>query len=101
MTRKSPGPACRVCGCTEWQACSEGCWWVKVEPEAKPLCSACSGTADDMADAVKRSVKLLDGPGQPRRKIDLAVAIGRAAIRRRNVRFKAEGRNPDPAWGNR
>ncbi len=30
-------PACRVCGCTDDNACLGGCWW--IEPD---LCSACA-----------------------------------------------------------
>jgi protein gp37 len=30
--------ACRVCGCTENNACDEGCWWVEED-----LCSSCIG----------------------------------------------------------
>lgn len=99
--RRSDEPACRICGCTEHAACDEGCSWVKVEASSPPLCSACSGTAGDMAEAIKRSVKLLTAAGNPRRKIDHADAIGRAAIRRRNARAKIEASNPDPAWGSR
>lgn len=29
--------ACRVCGCSHYDPCEEGCWW--VEPD---LCSACA-----------------------------------------------------------
>jgi len=29
--------ACRVCGCTESNACRGGCWWV-----GRDLCSACA-----------------------------------------------------------
>lgn len=29
-------PACRVCGCTQTRACSNGCAWVEVD-----LCSTC------------------------------------------------------------
>lgn len=36
-----PGPACRVCGCTDDNACQGGCWW--VEPD---LCSACADDAE-------------------------------------------------------
>jgi hypothetical protein len=32
----SPGPACRVCGCTDDRACPGGCSW--AEPD---LCSRC------------------------------------------------------------
>ncbi len=107
--RKSTEPACRVCACTEHNACDEGCSWVKVEPGSPPLCSACSGGVGDMAEAIGRGIKLLGGPRRPDRplgglsrlKIDQALVIGLAARRRRNARVKAEARNPDPAWGNR
>lgn len=33
-------PACRVCGCTEFDPCEDGCWWVEGD-----LCSACQGGA--------------------------------------------------------
>ena len=36
--RKSDEPACRVCGCTEDNACEGGCTWVEED-----LCSACVG----------------------------------------------------------
>lgn len=101
MTRKSSDPACRVCGCTEHNACDEGCSWARVAKGEAPLCSACSGGAGDMTEAVKRGVKLLDGPGLPRRKIDYAVAIGRAAVRRRNARVKSEANIIDASWGSR
>jgi hypothetical protein len=29
--------SCRVCGCTDYQACPSGCWWVEFD-----LCSACA-----------------------------------------------------------
>ena len=32
----APERACRVCGCTEDNACEGGCWWVEDD-----LCSAC------------------------------------------------------------
>jgi hypothetical protein len=31
--------ACRVCGCTQGNACRGGCWWVEFD-----LCSACVET---------------------------------------------------------
>lgn len=37
------GPACRVCGCTENQACAGGCWWVPDPTMQGDLCSACQG----------------------------------------------------------
>ena len=45
---KHDGPACRVCGCTENNACIDRvyvgigpvmCHWVKVEGATEPLCS--------------------------------------------------------------
>lgn len=36
-----PCAACRICGCTETNACPGGCWW--VEPD---LCSACHRAMD-------------------------------------------------------
>jgi hypothetical protein len=97
--RKSSEPACRVCGCTEHNACDEGSSWVSTERGSPPLCSACSGGAGDMEEAIKRGVTFLRRPGIAA--ANEAVAIGRAAIRRRNARVKAERRNPDPAWGGR
>jgi hypothetical protein len=32
------GSACRVCGCTDNDACEEGCYWVEAD-----LCSSCAG----------------------------------------------------------
>lgn len=29
--------ACRVCGCSHYDPCEEGCWWVESD-----LCSACA-----------------------------------------------------------
>lgn len=34
-------PTCRVCGCTEWNACPEGCWWVTDPQGMGDLCSSC------------------------------------------------------------
>jgi len=33
-----PG-VCRVCGCTDDEACFGGCWWVDA---AQTVCSACA-----------------------------------------------------------
>lgn len=32
------GAACRICGCTDDNACDGGCWWV----DTSPLCSTCA-----------------------------------------------------------
>ena len=37
------GPRCRVCGCTQDNACPEGCEWVEHD-----LCSACVGADPDV-----------------------------------------------------
>lgn len=37
-------PYCRVCGCSDDDACPGGCYW--VEPD---LCSACAGAAKEPA----------------------------------------------------
>lgn len=47
------GTVCRVCGCSEPDACEGGCTWVEAEAceggeiwAETGLCSACAGTAD-------------------------------------------------------
>ena len=65
---KNDGPACRVCGCTEHNACllddaghvdlAMTCSWVRTTGhDAGPLCTACAGTADDLAEAMTRARK--------------------------------------------
>lgn len=34
--------ACRVCGCTDCQACEGGCWWVAAD-----LCSSCADNSSN------------------------------------------------------
>lgn len=41
---------CRVCGCTDDEACRGGCWWV-ADPEGGDLCSACEPSKDEEAAA--------------------------------------------------
>lgn len=99
---KNDGPACRVCGCTEHNACFVllpltakqkleryapnviGCSWVKVEGATPPLCSACSGTEADMAEAITRGCRMLLQHSTAG--IDMAVTIGKAALARRKRR---------------
>ncbi len=38
---------CRVCGCTEDEACEGGCWWVEHDFELGSLCSSCAGSRAD------------------------------------------------------
>lgn len=47
-------PACRICGCTDEQACPAGCSWAP-DPEGGDLCSACEPAAwREFAQAVGR-----------------------------------------------
>ena len=56
--------SCRVCGCTENNACDEGCWWVEED-----LCSSCVGKKAPEGDrpvkywmvGKKRAGRELDG----------------------------------------
>lgn len=112
---KNDGPACRVCGCTEHNACvietaadvlplTERiakavrmpatrmpriltCSWVRPEANTPPLCSACSGTEDDMAEAIARGCRMLQHHSTAG--IDMAVTIGKAALARRKKRQNA------------
>lgn len=38
---------CRVCGCTEMQACPDGCYWTEAD-----LCSACTVGDEDIESVV-------------------------------------------------
>ena len=64
------GPSCRVCGCTDDNACTGGCWWVD-----DGLCSSCAGPAEpdpavvDLVAALRVSVEAArarrEGGGRP------------------------------------
>jgi hypothetical protein len=109
---KNDGPICRVCGCSENNACTEiddcarqrtrgdmietvayrgpvGCHWVRVEGSTPPLCSACSGTEADMAEAIARGCRMLQQHSNAG--IAMALTIGKAALARRKRR-QAENR---------
>lgn len=57
--------ACRVCGCTEAQACPGGCCWVPDPEDLGPLCSACLGpvivAATQLRGRVRNALAMLDG----------------------------------------
>lgn len=37
------GDVCRVCGCTDREACPGGCWWFYDSGDTRgPLCSSCA-----------------------------------------------------------
>jgi hypothetical protein len=102
--RKSSEPACRCCGCTEHNACEEGCAWVKVEKGSPPLCSACSGTTADLSETLKRADALLGKFSftvDPRHTVGVLRSMARAAMRRSSARMKAESARPDKSWGGR
>jgi len=97
--RRNSEPACRVCGCTDHNACDEGCSWVKVaKDEAKPLCSACDGTAADLFEVAGRCLRMLR---QPEASIPPVERVLRAAIRRYRTRVAREARSVDASWGGR
>lgn len=48
------GPACRVCGCTEYAACTEGCGWVResarrARERCGPICTVCEDLVREVA----------------------------------------------------
>lgn len=57
------GPACRICGCTENNACDGGCSWAEDN-----LCSACVGAAGYDGDR-KVMLELVD-KGKAGRELD-------------------------------
>ena len=97
----STEPACRICSCTEFDACPDGCSWVSVEKLSAPLCSACAGTGADLSDAMKRAVSALGSSGRPSAKIERAITVMRAALKRKKARMRAEASVIDASWGSR
>jgi hypothetical protein len=103
--RTDDGPACRVCGCTQNNACVTDhrpqfmiditgpvcCAWAETSGNDNPrwLCTACAGTEADMVDAIKRGVAELKK--HTKLSIDVAVAIGTAAVIRRDKRANTLG----------
>lgn len=54
-------PTCRVCGCTDDDACLGGCWWVDTDEADGYLCSSCVD-----ADPYKRLAdSILTEPNTP------------------------------------
>ncbi|MEU8278173.1 hypothetical protein ACFYOK_37600 [Microbispora bryophytorum] len=54
-------PKCRICGCTENEACPGGCAWVR-DPEGGDLCSAHFITAETLGEQqIVRCVEWHDG----------------------------------------
>lgn len=108
---KNDGPACRVCGCTEHNACVIStdetfteriakavripatrmprlltCSWVKIADGRTlggPLCSACAGTEADMIESLKRITLFLE-----QERVPSAHLIGVQALARHKKRQK-------------
>lgn len=101
--RKDDGPACRVCGCTQHNACVEQnpltelttCHWVETSGNDVPrwLCSACSGTAADMAEVVERTLKILKLSSTDRAH-QIIKGVMLAATKRYTARLNAEKFRP-------
>lgn len=53
-------PSCRVCGCTEYCACPEGCYWVEDD-----LCSACASKLKAGKTAEEIRIDNLRAQGAP------------------------------------
>lgn len=87
---KNDGPACRVCGCTEHNACRhvivwEGpltCSWVETTgADSGALCSACAGTDNDLAESWRRARDIhfagIAEKGKPRKVAEIMDAATR------------------------
>jgi hypothetical protein len=46
------GTACRICGCTQFNACPGGCGWVHRSGEL-PLCTVCANFAEQLQEYVE------------------------------------------------
>lgn len=100
--RKDDGAACRVCGCTQHNAClmsvafppSLTCSWAETSGNDVPrwLCSECSGTAADMAETIRRIDKTLSLPSIDRAKLAIG-GMAKAAEKRYRDRLRLEGGN--------
>lgn len=76
-------PRCRICGCTDDNACPGGCYWVEED-----LCSECVETdrlqdaAKDMRDALEIVEDLfsMDSPNKPGKDTLRAMEAARTAL---------------------
>src|SRR5947199_8730109 len=97
MARNRKEPACRVCGCSEHNACDDGlggaCHWIRVPAGEAPLCSACAGQAGDLVGVLIDIKAAL--PKKARKAIVDSI---KAAIRRHGAMVQAQGSAIDPAW---
>lgn len=87
--RTNDGPACRVCGCTQHNACPPTCSWVPTGEldEPRSLCSACAGMPADMLNTIGRIRDLL-AHQHGKKANDRVLAITNSA----ELRFRARSR---------
>lgn len=50
-------PTCRVCGCTDEQACAGGCTWVEDPQSVGDLCSSCLPLVRLVRDGVRAELR--------------------------------------------
>jgi hypothetical protein len=70
---------CRVCGCTDDNACDGGCWWTDG---THTLCSTCDGTAEDLAYTLRWVSTLIGKRSMPARFTKLAAKLAKDALAR-------------------
>jgi hypothetical protein len=105
--RKDDGHPCRVCGCTEHNACPDAriipltpeqkrhrsspmafaCSWVETSGADEPrwLCSACFGTIEDALEVIGRIDNLIGRGDLPRARSVALAFIVRAKKRQRGL----------------
>lgn len=69
-----------------WSPIAMTCSWVKTEANTPPLCSACSGTPQDLAEAMVRGRRMLKQSGGLA--VGLLIKINEAALARYRARQK-------------
>lgn len=92
---KNDGPICRVCGCSQHNACliehgpmesRTTCSWAETRGADKgPLCTACAGTVDDALEVIGRVNRLLKQKNPMHARSVGAAFIGRCEKRKKEV----------------
>jgi hypothetical protein len=67
---------CVFCGCSDHDACPEGCGWARGG--ARPVCTACQAIADAFAELTNRILERV-GPVAPKVRAQLKRAGAAAA----------------------
>jgi hypothetical protein len=63
---------CRVCGCTDTDACPGGCAWVELDP---PLCSTCATTVTAVIEEMGDWVTLAHTPNVDRLSAEIVAQL--------------------------